>query len=871
MNIARLFVLILLAGSVSCGVKKGGEETIRQVVDNSGEIRVATRVIHPKTREWAGPAGGVVVDVNPPSMMWPVDKSGAYQVRLSQDPDFRGEAIESGILPYAMYNPHRKLDDGVWHWQYKTAGGPWSDTHVFRVEGSSRDFETPGSAQLLSAIPVEHPRVLVRRSELEKLRKRVGDSPEARAIIAEAEALLSLPVIEEAEVLPTFTGSNARETRRIAIDAARPVCERAQNVVSTLAQAYLLTGEERFAQAGERWIMSLAGWDPEGASRVSDFGDSGIMHAMAVGYDTFYDRLTGSQKSKLLQAIAARAKHFYDDWLNYLEARLLSNHVWQHILERFFQTALAVKGDLPEADAWLTYCYEIWLAKAPRLGYKDGAWSNGVSYFRMNMLTMLSINTTLQELTGVDFMQDEWYFNNPEWLIYAFPPKGAPDAFCNDGYRYETQTPLYIAWADLLGRITGNAYARWYADQSIAGTDKTLTGDESLRWFYLRRGLTLERPAPLTTFALPQARVFREVGVAYLHTDLANTPSNFMLALKSSPYGSYSHTHAEHNCFNLFYGGQPLFSNTGYRPAMGDPHYLADYKNTRGHNGILIDDKGQPFGSEAYGWIPRFLDGEQISYVVGDATNAYDATDADELEEPGNPYRNHRDAGLKRFRRHIALLRPSTLIVYDELETEAPARFTFMLHSRRHLNFDADTRRLSTQNEYAAAQSMLFASTDIEEVLTDQFALPPENWRQKETPDGELLEYVNHHHYRATNKEKTDKMRFLAIIQLEAEENGLSVREISRPAKGEIFTVGDWEIEARLDTSRPAFLSVRKGDATAAFCSSGVLEWRDKNYRGRVTGSAKLAEVIEGKPVFQEAVDELPASIEQVIREKRDE
>jgi hypothetical protein len=29
--------------------------------------------------------------------------------------------------------------------------------------------------------------------------------------------------------------------------------------------------------------------------------------------------------------------------------------------------------------------------------------------------------------------------------------------------------------------------------------------------------------------------------------------------------------------------------------------------------------------------------------------------------------------------------------------------------------------------------------------------------------------------------------------------------------------------------------------------------------------------MIKGKPVFQEAVDELPASIEQAIREKRDE
>lgn len=31
----------------------------------------------------------------------------------------------------------------------------------------------------------------------------------------------------------------------------------------------------------------------------------------------------------------------------------------------------------------------------------------------------------------------------------------------------------------------------------------------------------------------------------------------------------------------------------------------------------------QKMGTEGYGWIPRWYEGKQLSYVVGDASNAY--------------------------------------------------------------------------------------------------------------------------------------------------------------------------------------------------------------------------------------------------------
>jgi hypothetical protein len=838
---------------------------------SNAEIAVDAKVIYPKSREWMSPDGGVVPQFNPPSLLWPASKSASYTIRLSQDEGFQKNVISIDSLPYAMYNPHQKLANGSWYWQFKSGGGNWSDLAEFFIDDRATEFVTPTTLELLSKIPQDRPRVYAWVSELAELRERAKGYEETSEILAEAEMLLSIPVINEQEALPKFEGRNDRETRKIAIDASRPVCDRVQYVVSTLSQAYILTGSKKYADAGIRWILEIAHWDPEGATKVTDFGDSGIMHAMAVGYDSFYHSLTKGQKKQLLNAIALRGAHFYDDWVNSLESRLLSNHVWQHILERFFQTALAVKDDLPIADQWLSYIYEIWIARSPVLGHKDGAWSNGISYFRMNTLTMLSITSTLKEITGVDFVKDIWYKNNPEWMIYAWPPHGSADGFGNDAYKLgnpeyerESNDPIFTSYPELNARITQNPYARWYVDKRIEDTGAKYSADKSLKWFFIQRGLRLERPSAPAHFDLPQARAFREVGIAYMNTHLEETSKNLRLAFKSSPYGSYSHTHAEHNCFNLFYGGQPLFSNTGYRPAMGDPHYLADFKNTRGHNGILIDGMGQPFGSESYGWISRFLHGEQISYVVGDATNAYSATDANEIKTKGNPAKNHSDAGLKKFRRHVLMLRPSIIIIYDELETKQPSHFTFLLQNRDMLRMD-EAQNVIASNSKAEARTKVFGSQPIDQVLTDEFTEPPVNWRRKTDTEGDLFEYRKHWHYHATNMEKTNKMRFLAVIQIQANEDGLTYNEISIDHKGNQLVVGNWVINAEMNVEEPALISAVRQDGSVAFTSSGPLEIDGAIRKGSKQGSSKLMEKIDGREVLQEVVDELPESIANVL------
>ena len=313
-----------------------------------------------------------------------------------------------------------------------------------------------------------------------------------------------------------------------------------------------------------------------------------------------------------------------------------------------------------------------------------------------------------------------------------------------------------------------------------------------------------------------------------------------------------SHAHADQNTFNIAYGGKRLFYNSGYRPAMGDPHFLEWHKHTQGHNGILIDGKGQPFNAGAYGYIPRFLNGNHISYAVGDASNAY----------AGHDEGQNIDHGMKGFKRHYLMLRPSTIVIYDELEADHPATWSWLLHNDNKMTIDPLKRTILAGNEFAQAQVSLFSSSAVDFKLTDQFSVPVDNWTNKINEDGDTVNFKNQWHFKAESSEKKEKMRYLAIIQVKPDG---SFQPLNINKGNGMVTIGNWNISVEMDVSKPAMLKAWNADKTAVLVSAGSIVNRGMTFDGKDSGSSKLLEVINGKPMLQEAKDEIPASIKRLM------
>lgn len=799
-------------------------------------------VIYPKIRIWATPSGGQEAAFNSPSLQWTSEKKTKYSVRLSTSADFTRDLIEKKELNYGIYNPHKTLSQGNWYWQYKVKDGEWSPTYNFRITENTPLFETINSKEIIANIPQSRPRVLINKKDIDLLRVKSKNYAEVTQIIAEADEYLHTTIPTEVDLNPKFEGKNDFENKKIALLASKKVGNKVYMVLHTLCQAYILTGEEKYFKTAKAWVTEAVTWDPMGASHNSDFGDAGTMTGFALALDTFSDKFSKEEKEVIVKNVSVRANGFYKKWVNSVEHRSSSMHVWQHIMHRMLYASIALVGETPDAEKWLSYIYDIWIAQNPKMGEEDGAWFNGYAYFRMNTLTLYEASRIFKDLSGKEFMTNQWFKNNPQWLIYAFPPNSVPDGFCNDGDKHQKPTIGYAGYADAAARIFNDPYAAWYANEIAKSNEMSIADDEEFRWYRVTQTNDLPPPAPISKFDLPQAAVFTDIGVGYMHTNLQHAESNLMLSLRSSPFGSLAHTHADQNSFNIAFGGKKLFYNSGYRPAMGDPHFLGWYKHTQGHNAILIDGQGQPFNAGAYGLIPRFIHGEQISYAMGDASNAYSGKDLGE----------NIDLGMKSYMRHYLMLRPGIIVIYDDLEADHPADWSWLLHNDTGLQVDEKTKTINAKNDAGSAALNLHSSSAINFDVTSEFSIPVDNWTKKEDEEGEPMEFTDQWHFKGSTKAKTNKMRYLAIFQIN-EKN--EFKEVKLNSKGS-YLIGDWEVAAELDVNKTAKLSAYNKKSKASFVSSGALNKNDGP-------NAKILEYSNGKILYKESVDVIPKSIQK--------
>jgi hypothetical protein len=806
--------------------------------------------IYTVTRNTTSPSNGESPKFNSPSFQWPAKKNASYSVRISTTKNFDQSLIEKNKIAFALFNPHQQLTQGKWYWQYKINQENWNPIDSFDINTSTRIFPTLPVDKIINNIPAAHPRVLINKSEINNFRLNESKTKEAIAIINEANKILTTPIPKEGDALPKYQGKDKFENEKIASLASKWSGRKIQENLNIFSQAYILTGDIKYFKIAKLWMLEVATWDPMGPSHTNNFADGGIMSSLAIGLDSFWDLLTESERNQIKKNVSTRADQFYKLWINQVEARSSSMHVWQHIMHNLLETALALKGEHPTAENWIEYIYELWIAQSPKMAEEDGAWINGSAYFGMNALSLIDIPTIFKKLSGVDFMTAPWFQNNPKWLIYSFPPNSTSDGFGNDGERYKFPWINYAGYTDALARLTNNSSATWYANAVAKSVGKEIADDAEFRWFRIRDGI--KKTTALNPLPFKQDAFFPEVGVGYMHTNVQDTKNDLMLSLRSSPFGPMSHTHADHNTFNIAYGGKRMFYNTGYRPAMGDPHFLGWYKHTQGHNGVLIDGRGQPFSDGAFGWIPRNIQGEQISYAVGDASNAYSGiVDGKEI-----------DHGMKLFRRHYVMLRPSIIIIYDELEADHAAEWSWLLHNYNGFTMDAKTQTVFAENETAKAQVSIISSSDIHLNVTDQFSVPVDNWTNKINEDGDTLSFVNQWHLKAASKQKTEKMRYLAVLQIKPD--GRFEKIIKTIDNGDV-TVGNYRIKANMNVNEAAHIQINNIENTLSFISSGTLMFEKNKYIGTDIKSTKLIEKKDGKIIFKEAVDEMPPAMKKMI------
>lgn len=811
---------------------------------------------HDKTREKPYPKADNEIYINPTPLIVPrAMKTGEkLQFCLSRQEDFSGtETILSTPKEWCMFNPHKTLKSGTWYWRFRSIGTtgttekaeqPWSETYSFEVKAETPKFLTPAFDAFVNNAPRTHPRLFCFLDNgIEQARRNVTSHPEYSHLISRARTALNT----DYSILPN------------PYDKAADIKVSIQH----LYQAYHLTHEKTYADKMRKILTILLAHPLSDAQLfATNFGSTDIAICFIETYDLLYADLTPDEKSKIEELLMRVSRFYFKMYSGMQENHIFDNHFWQHNMRVLFQAAFVLYDKSLYAEETLTmleYYYELWTARAPASGFnRDGVWHNGSGYFAANIKTLYYMPSLFSYITSKDFLLHPWYQNAGKSMVYTWPPQSKSAGFGDSSEKDTEPDRQRVAFADFIARETGNSYAGWYAQQCRT----TLIQDYELRLYRMVRNQAYTTDFPSNSSKLIW---YKDAGEVAIHSDLAHTDKNISVSFRSSTFGSGSHTVANQNSFNLLYQGTDVYRSSGYYLNFSDAHNLMSYRHTRAHNTILVNGIGQPYSLNGYGNIARAIGGEHISYCLGDASHAYSGISNDPqwvsafanagiTQTPGNGFGT---TPLTKYRRHLLLLHPNTVVIYDELEASEPVRWDWLLHSPTPFTIDANRHTLSTTHPSKGFTSVtqLFSESLNGMSQTDEFVIPP---LAVASPS-----YPNQWHLTATFTPSA-RNRILAIIQLNA-----SAKDISPIIRqGDTFQCGDWNIKAILDGTQPAELVITNRTHEAVFSYSPHNPMiGGSTYLRKYRYSSLLYDETNKRYGVTEQTDYIPASTRAVSQE----
>ena len=832
----------------------------------------------PVYREAPYPSAGRV-RFNAPSFVWmpaikarnglntfDFDNDVRYRVRISRDPQFKGEStILSPLQEWTFFNTHKALEPGTWYWSYahvRNGRTQWYPTIEFQVKGTETDYVSPHFDQLYQAVGKDHPRVLATPQSLGKvaLPKPVLAGIEKRVAAKLGKPLPALIYNNKAVMAEKRKTLNDEQYQLYITKRTRDNCKRFSADTSDFIMLYAATGERRYLDESLKRYrhFSKAYKNIVAIGQLLDFTEVAYHAVQAEIFDIAYDHLTADERQFIIASLTEDQRKNYHKFLHKPAHELHNSHYWQIEIRSFILNSLVLLHHTPEAKKWLDYAYNLFVVRTPTGSFDDGGWALGNGYFGVNQETLFVVPYLFTRLTGFNFFSKPWYQNVRAYVTYSAPVAHPKGGYGDNSYRYgESMLPLVRALNATLGPdSSGQLYETLFAQQGGKGPKEK----SKMTWFAsqpLDLQLGLQSP-PADGAELPLAKQFRDVGLVAMHTRMDSPGDNFMLSMRSSPFGMIGHALAAQNAFNITYGGEPLFFHRGYYTNWADTHTLQSYRHTRAHNSILVDGMGQNFHTSGYGWVPRFLTGDTISYGLGDASRAYSGTIArDEIAARMEKFgieataeNGFGDPGLKTFRRHLFMLRPNIAVIYDELEAQRPVSWTWLANSRRKMTVLEDAQ-VRVEGDSGVAQMTLLSSAGYRHSLSDQFHAPPVDWQGKGSPTVDLSE--SNYRYRAETG-KTRKARFLAIIRVDGK--GQVVPEV---ITGDgVVEVAGWTIAAQLNPERPAAFHIDNGRGSCIAMGHKQLECGGKLFDNHQAEATVLIERQGDRFKVQRAVDQWP-------------
>lgn len=506
--------------------------------------------------------------------------------------------------------------------------------------------------------------------------------------------------------------------------AVQDVCGTVAGVAEAATLAWRVTGEARYLAKAKEFLLGACRWHfaPDwragpgpGATDIAynDEAHFRLWRKLPLVYDQLRAALTPEERALVLDHFRERGRRSaawieQEGRISQVRRNSIASEISSHPVRFMPMTGLAglaLWDDLPEAREWWADAHRFYRDQFSPWGGDDGGWAEGNAYWR-GTFEHAGFQDALLALGDPLAYATPFWRNSPYFALYLVQPYRHTTFGDTSNAGHFNLEPVVADYLEHLARVMQDGWLRTYAalatdrrprpsDQGLGGLGRTYpTAAE----FLVRNFLAADRPlpAPRPLAELPPHRYFADVGWVTLHSALGRPDDDIHLTFKSSPYGSFSHSHADQNSFILNAYGEGLAINSAYREFHNSPHHRAWTRQTISKNAVLIDGLGQQAESKAAtGAITRFITRPRYGWTTGDATAAY-AT----LQPAGR---------VRRVTRDVVFIDQRYVVLRDRVVLATPGRLSWLLHAEENLSWDAAAATATIRGRRATLTAALVA------------------------------------------------------------------------------------------------------------------------------------------------------------------
>ena len=637
---------------------------------------------------------------NPPRFSWipVIDSDARYVLRVSRDATFAdGSTMVFEDIRINFFTPDRRFEPGHYFWTYAgwnpETGEPastWSTVREFDLAEGLKGPVLPGREGRYDKVELARPRLWFGPTELEIFAKEVKKNPEhcgwQTFYEKSVTPWLEREIIKE---LPPYPG-NVRVS-----DIWRKnyiLCQEVIYAIRHLAIGGRVLDDRKLLGRAKNWLLAIAVWNPKGTTSHSytDEWAFRITTALAWGYDWLHDHLDDEERETVRRALSIRTEEIADHVMYRANIHLFpyDSHAVRALSAALTPACIALLDDEPKAKAWLDHTLDFLFTVYSPWGGKDGGWAEGPHYWMTGMAYLTEAANLIRNFSGLDLYQRPFFERTGDFPLYTKAPGTRRTCFGDDSTMGDL--PCLKVGYNLrqFAGVTGNGHYQWYFDEIRRNDPGTEMAFYNYGWWDLnfdelvyRHDFPEVEASPPSE--LPKLKWFRDVGWVAIQHRMDEPSEHIQFILKSSPYGSVSHSHGDQGAFLMSAFGEDLAIQSGHYIAFNSSMHKNWRRQTHSKNAVLIDGKGQyADGDKARAMKARgrILEAEERAnhvFIAADQTPAYAVVNPD----------------VRQAERLIYFIHDSYFVIVDRIEAAKPVAVDWLIHTSGAMELGGDSFR----------------------------------------------------------------------------------------------------------------------------------------------------------------------------------